>query len=196
MADGTQQQPIRHGETALTATIVDHAAGDPGFTRSLARALLDAAAAQAGAPGRHARQLLPHLPRAHIELSGQHRHPHIALRSLFYKIGESKIDWLFAGPSGFALAVEVKINPRTGFQPKQIKRYSEVLRSERHLRAGVLAVTVKPPERADLLHPSNGRNLGFVLWSELEPSLRRLTARDHGEWHRTLDTIMALQCRP
>lgn len=57
-----------------------------------------------------------------MALGGEHRHLHLALRSIFYKIGESKIDWLFAGPSGFALAVEVKINPRTGFQPRQIKR--------------------------------------------------------------------------
>jgi hypothetical protein len=139
---------------------------------------------------------MPHLPRTLIELGGQHQHLHIALRSVFFRIGESKIDWLFAGPSGFALAVEVKINPRTGFQPKQIKRYSEVLRSERHLHAGVLALTVKPPRRTELLRPSNRRSLGFVLWSDLEPSLRGLAARDVVEWHRTLDVIMSLQPQP
>ncbi len=46
-----RQQPVRLGESAVTASIADQADGDPGLTRSLARALLDAASAQAGTPG-------------------------------------------------------------------------------------------------------------------------------------------------
>lgn len=191
-----QQPRTRDTEPLLTAAVVTQAEQDGGLARGIAKVLLDVAATQVEPDAAmHAHELRRYLPRTRISLKGESPHLDLRLRSLFQEIGESRVDWLFLGTRGFALAVEVKINPKTRFQPKQLKRTAEVLRSRGYEQAGVLALLVRPPKRSDLLRSSDRKNLGFVLWSDVEPSLRALTAVDDDQWRRTLDAILALRSR-
>jgi hypothetical protein len=100
---------------------------------------------------------------------------------------------VFHNRAGFALAVEVKIRPQTGFSKRQLQKYDHALRAERYDHSGVLALTPQLPAKADLLGAMNRNNLGVILWKKVAPSLREIVPSEAiaaSSWTQLMELII------
>jgi hypothetical protein len=181
-------------EEEVTKKIAEIAALDPAFCSKLLRVLLRAATYGPQKASAQAHVLLRCVPRRHIQLVNERAFAHEptlreAVRELLggrQMPDWSEFDWLFLGTS-IAVAVEVKTNRRTPFQPRQLERYHRALRLHPELQRrhrGVLALTVVRPHRDDLLRARRRPyNLGYVLWDQIGDELRSIHPANSDDEH-------------
>jgi hypothetical protein len=122
--------------------------------------------------------------------------PNDRLLDLYRRVFSSKYDWRFEGAS-FALAVEVKISPRTPFNVHQLSSHHRALTDRTSEFAGkacgLLVVTPIYPHHDDLISVRRHRAfLGVILWNEVLTGLRAipLSPEDLGSrWRHLLQAL-------
>jgi hypothetical protein len=190
-------------ERDITDGIAGIAARDEAFRVGLLRALLRQAGRGNGQPAAYARELLRCVPRRHLELLNQHYVGHVpTMREVLREFAGgrqtpdwSHIDWVFRGRE-IVVAVEVKTNKRTPFQPGQLEKYHRALTLDPALDRrdrGLLALTRLRPFRDDLVRARRRPfDLGFVLWDDVAAELHSFAPGDTTArlaWSRILGAV-------
>jgi hypothetical protein len=186
-------------EKELTDAVAEIAVEDAKFRLQLAGSILKATAMGNDRPAERAAELRRHLPRKEVAFHNQHASPNelgvlLSLRELFGRERNlwNFVDWVWESPD-WMLAVEVKVSPKTLFQPDQLDRYTKAAKRAKKRHYGVLALVAKLPS-AQVVRPVRHRKgfVGIVTWDEAAPLLRAINPEDSRHatrWQELLDGV-------
>lgn len=177
---------------------------DPAMSGDLLRTLLRAAESAGGRPGEHAADALRELQGTErvLKFTCARNFPREAgvLRRLYEELftegymSVAPVRWAWEGMRA-AIAVEIGMTSPPLLPKRRLRQCVDALRCTANPVRCVLLVTTERPPKKHMPKPSTKEWLGVLLWSQLEPELRKLSpvredAAQH--WSQLLDEALEL----